>query len=179
MRPKLLYCSPLWRPFLIKDILLLERVQRGATKFILDDYNMDYKLRLTNLKLLPLMYIYELTDILFAIKSLKRRTSNFDISQYLQFNESTTRSSNTKICHKIYNNTITANSYFCRLPRLWNALPIIDLTLSIPVIKCKLKHFLWNHFIENFNVNNHCTFHFFCPCNHCIQLPHCCNFNVL
>ena len=82
------------------------------------------------------MHIYELTDILFAIKSFKKCTSSFDISQYLQFNfnESTTRSSNTKLCHKICNNTITANSYFCRLPRLWNALRIIDLTLSISVI---------------------------------------------
>ena len=135
VRPKLLYCSPLWRPFLIKYILLLEMVQRRATKFILGNYSMDYKSRLTNLKLLPLMYICELTGILFAIKSFKKRTSSFDLSQYLQFNESTTRSSNTKLCHKIYNNTISANSYSCRLPRLWNALPIIDLTLSIPVIK--------------------------------------------
>ena len=62
VRPKLSYCSPLWRPYLIKDILLLERVQRRATKFILGDYSMDYKSRLTNLKLLPLMYTYELTD---------------------------------------------------------------------------------------------------------------------
>ena len=30
--------------------------------------------------------------------------------------------------------TITASSYFCRLARLWNALPITDLTLSISVI---------------------------------------------
>ena len=36
----------------------------------------------------------------------------------------------------------TANSYFCRLPILWNALPITDLILSISVInyKYKLKH---------------------------------------
>ena len=79
VRPKLSYCSPLWRPFLIKDILLLERVQRRATKFILDDYSMDYKSRLTNLKLLPLMYTYELTDILFAIKSFKTSTNSFNI----------------------------------------------------------------------------------------------------
>ena len=52
VRPKLSYCFPLWRPFLIKYILLLER-------------------GLSNLKLLPLMYTYELTDILFAIKSSK------------------------------------------------------------------------------------------------------------
>ena len=71
VRPKLLYCSPLWRPYLIKDILLLERVQCRATKFILDDYSMDYKSRLINLELLPLMYIYKLTDTLFTIKSFK------------------------------------------------------------------------------------------------------------
>ena len=57
----------------------LERVQRRATKFILVDYSMDYNSRLTNLKLLPLMYIYELSYILFAIKSFKKRTSSFDI----------------------------------------------------------------------------------------------------
>ena len=34
VRPNLLYCLPLWRPYLIKDIDLLERVQRRATKFI-------------------------------------------------------------------------------------------------------------------------------------------------
>ena len=74
--------------FLIKDILLLERVQCSVTKFILGDYCMDYKSRLTNLKLLPLMYInYELTDILFAIKPFKKCTNSFVISQHLQFNE--------------------------------------------------------------------------------------------
>ena len=56
VRPKLLYCSPLQRPFLIKDVLLLERVQRRATKFILGDYSMDYKSRLIYLKLLPPLY---------------------------------------------------------------------------------------------------------------------------
>ena len=99
---------------------------------------MDYKSRLTNLKLLPLMYTYKLTDILFAIKSFKTFTNNFDIFQHLQFNESGT---NTKLRHKTSSNAISANSYFCRLPRLWNALPIIDLTLSISVIKHKLNCF--------------------------------------
>ena len=125
------------------------------------------------------MYTYELTDILFAIKSFKKSTNGFDIFQHLQFNESGTRSSNTKLCHKTSTNAISPNSYFCRLPRLWNALPIIALTISISVIKHKLNCFLWNHFIENFDINNHCTFYFFCPCNHCIQLPHRCNFNPL
>ena len=61
-----MYCSQLWRPNLIKDIFSLERVQRRATKYILSDYSTDYKSRLINLKLLPLMYIYELNDIIFS-----------------------------------------------------------------------------------------------------------------
>uniref|UniRef100_A0A1X7T6X9 Reverse transcriptase domain-containing protein n=2 Tax=Amphimedon queenslandica TaxID=400682 RepID=A0A1X7T6X9_AMPQE len=52
--PKLTYCSPIWRPNLIKDITTLERVQRRATKYILNDYSSDYKSRLISLQILPL-----------------------------------------------------------------------------------------------------------------------------
>ena len=45
-RSKLLYCSTLWRPNLLKDIELIEKVQRRATKFILSDYTSDYRTNL-------------------------------------------------------------------------------------------------------------------------------------
>ena len=67
VRSQLLYCSQVWKPYLIKDIITLERVQRRATKFILNDYYMDYKNRLLNLHVLPLMYIYEFQDIMFLL----------------------------------------------------------------------------------------------------------------
>ena len=51
----------------VKDIELLERVQQRATKFILSNYHSDYKTRLTQIGILPLMYIYEIADILFFI----------------------------------------------------------------------------------------------------------------
>ena len=57
-RSTLLYCSYLWKPYLISDIVLIEKVQRRATKYILCDYNSDYKLRLIKLKLLPLSYVH-------------------------------------------------------------------------------------------------------------------------
>ena len=85
VRSQLTYCSQLWRPHLIKDITLLERIQRRATKYILNNYELSYKSRLEQLHLLPLMYIYELNDLLFFIKSLKYPTSHFDISKYIQF----------------------------------------------------------------------------------------------
>jgi len=42
----------------MKDIVNLEKIQRRATKHILNDYTSYYKDRLLNLKLLTLMYIY-------------------------------------------------------------------------------------------------------------------------
>ena len=66
VRSCLLYCSHLWQPYLIQAILLLERFQRRATKVILmTSYISNYQIHLVKLKLLPLMCIYELSDILF------------------------------------------------------------------------------------------------------------------
>ena len=86
----LVYCSQIWRPHLIRDILLLERVQRRATKYILNNYNLSYESHLKQLHLLPLMYTYELNDLLFFIKSLKFPTSYFDISKYIRFSNYST-----------------------------------------------------------------------------------------
>ena len=58
--------SLLWRHHFIKDITALQKVQHSATKYILNDYNhSDYKARLQQLQLLPLMYIiYESSDLI-------------------------------------------------------------------------------------------------------------------
>ena len=60
VRWKLLYCSPLWRPYLLKDIESLEKIQQRAIKFILSDYHSGYRSRLIQCGILPLMYIYEI-----------------------------------------------------------------------------------------------------------------------
>ena len=60
VRSQLMYCTPIWCSYLQKDIQNIERIQRRATKFILNDYDSNYKTRLLTLKLLPLMYLFEL-----------------------------------------------------------------------------------------------------------------------
>jgi len=50
--------------------------------------------------MLPLMYIFEIADILFFIKSLDNQTEKFDILNYVGFNAGTSRSSGTKLYHK-------------------------------------------------------------------------------
>ena len=67
IRSKLLYCSPIWRPHLLTDIKALEDVQRRATKYILNNYDSNYRLRLLDLKLLPLMMVLEINDILLLL----------------------------------------------------------------------------------------------------------------
>ena len=96
IRPQLLYCSQIWRPHLLKDIILIEKIQHRATKYILNDYSSNYKSRLTDLRLLPLMMQFELNDSMFFIKCLKQPESEaFPITSYVTFCSSCTRSSST------------------------------------------------------------------------------------
>ena len=133
------FMGPLWRPYLIKDIENFKRIQRRVTKFILNDCNLDYKSRLIQCKILPLMYFFELTDILFFVKSVKSPSSAFNIFNYVTFNISSTRLGYfSKLLHNITPTSYTRHFYFNRIVRLWNSLPFIDLHLSFYVIKAKL-----------------------------------------
>ena len=172
VRSKLLYCSPIWRPHLLSDVRALENVQRRATKFILNDSLSNYRLRLVNLNLLPLMMVFEINDIIFFIKCLKHPSEYFDILNYVTFCSSHTRSStHFKLRHSLAKKNSVRHFYFNRIPRLWNSLPYIDIDQPIATIKLKLKKFLWCHFIKNFNPNNLCTYHYLCPCAKCSLFP--------
>ena len=46
VRPKLEYCIQAWRPYLKKDIDLLEKVQRRATRLMTSDKSLSYTDRL-------------------------------------------------------------------------------------------------------------------------------------
>ncbi len=135
IRSQITYCSPLWRPHLIKDIQSLENVQRRTTKFILNDYHLDYKLRLTSLKLLPLMMFYELLDISLFICSLKQPDKDcLNILTHVEFsNYSTGSSTFSKLKHVSTSNSKHNHFYFNRIAliALWNALPPINIDQSL------------------------------------------------
>ena len=57
----------------------LERIQRRATRFIVNNSKLNYKERLEALHLLPLTMWFELIDIMFFIKQLKNPTTSFNI----------------------------------------------------------------------------------------------------
>ena len=169
IRSLLIYGSQVWNPHLLQDIKSLEQVQRRATKFILQESKLGYKERLINLDFLPLTMWLELQDILFLIKHMKSPSDNFNIFEYVRFNESASRSSTKK--HLVHNYTRTNKArhfYYNRVVRLWNKLPEINLESSVAYTKVYLTKILWNHFLHSFDPDNTCSYHFCCPCSSCI-----------
>ena len=166
-RSKLSYCSQLWRPRLLKDIICLERVQCRASKFVLHNYTIDYKSRLISLKLLPLMYWLEIQDVLFLLKHIKLPADNFNIFDHVSFVTSCTRASTRKDLKQNFSRcSTTSHFYFNRVVKLWNKLPIV-LSESYTKNKHDICVFLWDHFIKNFNSDIPCSYHFLCPCSSC------------
>ena len=169
IRSQLTYCCQVWRPHLLKDIQVLERVQRRATKWILNDFTTDYKSRLISLHLLPLMMSFKIHDISFILKSLASPTEAFNILNFVSFvSSSCTRSSGVKLQHRYARTSPSRHFYFTRLPRLWNSLISLNLlSLSISQALSTLKCYLWSHFLSSFDDFNPCSFHYKCPCSKC------------
>ena len=124
------------------------------------------------LTLLPLIYTYDLCDILFFIKSMKNPSDHFDIRTFIKFCHHSTRSSScNKLEHVFTSSNKQRNFYFNRLPRTFNSLPTIDLTKPFLTIKAQLIQILWQHFTKNFNPDNLHSLHFSCPCSICSKHP--------
>ena len=71
------FAGPLVQPTIPpprNNYIEMESLQRRATKYILNDYNSDYRTRLIKLHLLPIAMLLELNDICFFITSLKTQT---------------------------------------------------------------------------------------------------------
>ena len=99
----------------------VETVQRRATKFILNNLELDYKSRLVHLNLLQLMFWFKLADVLFTRLKIS----------YVPFSATNTRSASsiTLLHHPRSRTNLSRHFYFKRDCRLWNVLPPIDLNL--------------------------------------------------
>ncbi len=75
------------------------------------------------------MFWYELQDILFAIKCFIKPPDNFNMYNYVKVSEGKTRSnSSKKLVLKFSRTNTTRHFYLSRLVKLWNNLPLIDLS---------------------------------------------------
>ena len=139
VRPHLEYAVQFWCPYYQKDIDLMERVQRRATKLIPDMRNIPYEDRLKRLNLFSLETSRLRGELIQVFKILHGYD---DIDWRKLFNRDTTsvtRSNGFKLRGKRFHTDVAKNFFTYKVTNEWNALPdsVVD-TTSINMFKNRL-----------------------------------------
>ena len=128
IRPKLEFNTTIWSPFLLKDINKLESIQRKFTKFAFKKCSIpfeNYKSRLYMINMLSLKSRRIFFDLILMYKIINN-ISDLTFDNYFQLIKTnySLRSHSFQIKPKLYiNSTQFQNSFFGRIPSLWNSLP--------------------------------------------------------
>ena len=145
IRPKLEYCTPVWSPYLVKDINSIEKVQRNFTKVICRRSNISftsYQDRLDKLNMLSLEDRRIRYDLILMFKILNG-LSDLSFNSFFELKSSPypIRNGSIKIVPlKTFKSNLWLNSFFVRAPKYYNKLPIeITSTKSLSIFKSKLK----------------------------------------
>ena len=183
VRSQLGYASEVWAPqSCIRDLKLLEGVQRRATRYILGchrDPNSrpSYKSRLVSLNLLPISYWLECRDLLFLYKGVNGLL-NFPLSNFIRFSTGRTRSaaSSLNLRHFLrFRTSLFRDSYFIRIVYLWNDLPLsIRQTPSIKLFKTRLYEHYFKKMDCAFETDRIRTWKTICPNCRSIGRLNCC-----
>ena len=122
IRPHLEYCPQVWNPYLIKDINILENIQRRATKIVPDICNLSYEDRLRELKLFPLKERRIRGDMIATYKIINGLI-NLDDEKLVPIHGNTsTRSHNQQIDGEIVKRNARKNLFAQRIVFPWNNL---------------------------------------------------------
>ncbi len=146
VRPHLGYATQIWAPQTIKLIKRVERVQRRASKFILNlpyDCQISYKNQLKASKLLPLSFWHEYIDLVFLFKmmyGLVHVSDDVIAEKNIRNTRRTRATSNpdTILLRETKCRTVTfQHSFINRSTRIWNILPDELRHQSLSLVKFK------------------------------------------
>ena len=158
------YGSSLWSGTSKRNLQLIEGIQRRATNYILHYPDIDYRERLSKLKLLPLSFRREIIDLTFFLKC-KLELCDLNLNHFVVFNSTlqnrpTTRSSADPLLliPKRCKTESHRFSFFNCIVPLWNQLPLtVRSTVNMASFKSQLSKWYQNKFQESFNTNNVCS----------------------
>ena len=168
VRSKLEYCTQVWGGMTKSDNLKIERIQRSATRYILNFPDLNYKERLCKLNLLPLTYRRDFCDIAFFHRCMYQNILNVnDFVDFTNNNIRDTRSvdDSTKICTPFCRTQANKNSYFKRIVSMWNIVPSdLRAVSDLNVFKRSLSNYFYTLLETKFDTDNYCTMHLVCLC---------------
>ena len=175
VKSQLSYASTVWSPYHSNNKIKLERIQRRATRWILNLKKGDtiYKERLLTLNLVPPAYDREIKDLIFFYK-LVNGFYDLDILNYVSF-VSHGRTRNCGIPSLVLNTPSCRtnsfqSSFFNRIVPLWNCgckmASQSDLR-SLIMFKSYLSRTYSNLLVTCFDVDITCTWslHRSCSCH--------------
>ena len=141
IRPRLEYCQQAFYPYLKKDCIQLEKVQRRATKLVKDIADLPYDERLTKLGLFSLKYRRDRADMITTFK-LVNGYIDINTDKLFTFAPSTNsrRSHSLKLkLPKICRSDLRRHTFSNRIVLPWNQLPD-DVVLSTDVDTFKRRY---------------------------------------
>ena len=142
VRPHLDYCIQAWRPHYKKDIDVIEKVQRRATKMVTDLKDVKYEERLKRLNLTTLETRRQRADLIevFKIMTGKEKVKEED---FLTRSDRIGRGHSLKLYKKGTKKDVGKFSFGNRVCELWNRLPeTVVMATSINVFKNGVDTFL-------------------------------------
>ena len=142
VRPHLEYCIQVWSPYLAKDIDLLEKVQRRATKLLPSLSNLPYESRLEKLDLYSLYCRRKRGDLIETYKILNGYYDIDSTSFFTFSNTTTTRGHHHKLFRYQSRLLLRHNFFTNRVVSSWNSLPEHVVSApSVALFKKKLDDF--------------------------------------
>ena len=122
VRPLLDYCSQIWKPYLRKDITLVERIQKRYTKMIDGCKKMKYEKRLEFLNLTTMEDRHKRADMVQVYKILNDKLNIYP-RDFLMLSDRKGRKNSLKLYKKRVNKELSKHGFTFRIIEQWNALP--------------------------------------------------------
>jgi len=123
VRSQLEYAQAVWSPTLRTHVHLIEKVQRRATKCVLELKSQSYVQRLQQLRLPSLVYRRLRGDMIETFKIVHGLYADNASPKLTLADSSVTRGHSFKLVKQFASKNIRQHSFSCRVVNAWNSLP--------------------------------------------------------